>query len=638
MNYLSNMETQLPFPTDKHLHQYLNLSVNNPPYVPQNYNAPQWLFPHLQSISAVTAIEIQNESKSNALRVFSFNQLGINNFNNNDFDSLVRVILDFIVMVIQTRKINTLDAAIEFAVPKLCECVAAFNVTNYPALLQCMHMSTHNYINNSIQEFRNILNEIKQFQMSGMQVQMNNQYPQQMNNQNTNNYGNLMVSGNSGMRVAPSVASNVFGNVGESRYTNRTKEDNVFSIDKVKSTRVDMSQNKNVIVAEQEQSLMEVDATTYEGKWVPIDINKSYFPAYNPYTEEVKYVINSVDNKIFDVYCTKKVNCIMDEDRHRITTIFGKIPNNLLLNDTEVTFTRINGNINALNKVVDEVNQSENVDTDIPLTYVNQTTYYESSVHDAWLHMSAQRVICTKAEDGNMISTVFRGYYDVVDTVFGETDDTNVLAQYARSMSYIELRDKMQETVNKVGVEFWAMCNRRMTTMINDLLKHEMAIPRLSMDNFCSDIEALLTHLSNKFGSTILDLFLRSQASYIKFTLHPIPDSMYADMIQDTVDHYFVDIPDISLQPKVTYMLSHYLLTYIDCLSYELNIELRKDIACSVNENSSPLLYNLMKGLFRDLDSRVSNGMCLIKTKDGKILKATRGLINSSCYLLALVS
>ena len=78
-----------------------------------------------------------------------------------------------------------------------------------------------------------------------------------------------------------------------------------------------------------------------------------------------------------------------------------------------------------------------------------------------------------------------------------------MVTYYGASKSFIELREKLDNTVNEVSGELWSIANRKMTKLVNRILKQNLSISTLSIDSFVHDNQDLLTTLLEKQGQLI---------------------------------------------------------------------------------------------------------------------------------------
>lgn len=620
-----NQQTGLPYPVDKLLVAFINVNLNNPPYVPRDYNGPSWMYTILPIVSAAAIIEIQQRANT-PLRVFMLNQMSVNNYANQDFDSLVKNIMDYIMLGIVNKYYQTPDAGISDAVSVVCELQSAANVEIYRQLSSFIDQNTMNAVMAAINEFHNV-----GMQITNMKTQMRaTQYPQQ---------------GFPQQQVFPQQQRNIQQN--SSLFSGHTSDQSMFPLTQSKSAgkySSDILQQKKSSDIQQKSSDIQQPFTRREEMveaisppigvlvkdsgvvWKP-RLNKHYYLCTNPETQNLYYSLSNGDF-ILDIFNKPRDVPLMDEERHRLTTVFGNVPNTFIY-DKEVK-GKITNDVIKLNSVLDDLVTETKDENDIDVTtYINSKVAIRSSLADAWTNLNVHRLQMCIFDDA-VISKVYRGYYIVATTIVSKTNDKPTLSKYGECKTFSSLVDLLNLTLNDVSIEFWTQCNSRMTALVNRLLKEELAIPKLSIDSFVEDVESLILHLDDNYGSVIKDSFLRYQECYIQVTMLNIHDQ------------YTYFDPECTIEgdnvPCCTYLAIEYNLTYVDITSFDLGIDLANEVAAKLEYGTNQFLYILIETILKDNERRDNKFIRnLIKTKDGRILSCCKGLIGDDCYLLTLV-
>jgi len=639
-------QQQLPFSPEQVQTPYLNIGLNNPPYVP-NYVGNPIVASYAPLIAASAAMLIQQESNRSPLRLFMYNQYSQNNFCNQDFDSLVVAILDYITFEMLTNRSNP-EIIAQDAVPMLVGLLCAVNVKIFPELQRYTTPQFMQGINNDIMQFDMIARNIK-----GMQQNMGGMYPNQqqyglpprtgytqpVQNQMPGRWNQSPVPtpmvGNTALFInqsRPVFEAAAPVTIGGSKYGNDSKVNPAFSTaDPLKQPFA--AREPNVIEASVANALREVTVSESGVDWKPTKADH-YFPAYNPVHQVLYYMLDS-DNNIVDINLKERTDPIMDYERHSLSTVFGSSPKELSFASIDTTLNNIRNGINEINAATELLNDSENdpsIDKNDPsiVTYVKKETIAETSLQVAWLIGALDRLQAT-----DKIPDVYRAYARIAEPIVGEKDESDAIKNFGISKTFIELREKLDSSVNDISHELWGMANLKMTDLINRILKQNLSIPKLSIDSFVNDIQDLIEYLGNKYGTVIQDAFMKHQRDHIAATFQLMYEGIDDELTSDFMtDRSFV------VAPKITYLASDYSLTHLNCTAFELEVELSKETAAVVTETYTPLMHALLDGLFKDVDTHTEHSYFdrhLIRTSDSRVLEATKGYVGENVYLLTLI-
>jgi len=623
----------LPFSCDQFQNQFLNITLNNPPYVPQYQGLPQ-IQQIAPVVAAAAALEIQQNAQKNQLRVFMFNQYSQNNFANQDFDALVTVTLDYITMELMNHRYPSAEMAMQEAVPFIVGLLCAVNVQIFEALQQYVQPQLTQGIRNDIAQFQQIASAVKNMRMqmnSGMNVQQ--PYQQPMAGFNARGTMAPVGNGNTGL-FSGGQSMNTFGRasdstVGSTKYGNDTATVDVLRQPfNPRGATVTTNEIPNVI---DKPIRKQVLAATSGISWKPLK-DVQYLPAYNPTTHELYYVVDG-DNNILEITLKERAVPLMDFERHSLSTVFGPVPKGADFSNAKEVFANISEGIRKINNAVEIINADEHDEhSDVPevTTYIQKEVIAETSLQVAWLYGSLSR-LQAPAE----IPDVYRCYARIAEPIITNVDENSHVINFASAKTFIELREKIDSSIDEISSELWGACNIKMTKLINRIIKQNLAIPKLSIGSFVSDIQDLIEYLGTKFGQTIQDAFLRHQRDHIAATFQLMYPESAAIMTADFLEErQFVNTPNI------TYLASVYSLTYLNCTSHELNVELAKETAAAVMESELPIVYSMLKGLFVDVENHTEHSYFdrhLVRTTDGRVIEASRGALNCDVYLLTLV-
>ena len=639
----------LPFPVDQLIMPFGNYHPGNPPVIPR-YIGPDYLMQLVGPIAGAAAQEIETLAQQNHLRTFMFNLYSQNNFNNQAFVEMVTFIVDFVGMRLQANYNNIPNGMQDLyafgisVVPEIVTWFCSYQVQAFPPLGQLCDQVMMNAAIVTINNFMQARNEVANYrgrtspqgQMGGggMAVTRFNQPP--MGGGMSSGYSSNIRSSGGPIGGVGAGATGIFNNSNQQTLGR--------SMGGAATPRFDkpVQQNQNIVtepvrmdtVQEEvtNQNLITVNAPSTKYKWSP-QSEMRYFPAFNPLTHEAKYVYDIEKGKVVGIELTTLSEPIMDYERHRIVTSFGPLPKDIDLRNTQEKMRLIRTGIDQLNEASNLMREAEssdaiNKDPDI-VTYIKPEVLAETSLQVAWLEMAVERLQKEHVPD------VYRAYARIAEPLVSNSDESDMVAYYASSKSFIELREKLDNTVNEVSPELWNIANRKMTKLVNRLLKQNLSIPTLSIDSFVHDIQDLMNVLLDKHGQLIYDALLKNQREYINAMFQP----MYPEVAEEMSNQFFSEKQFAEgNQPKITYVCSTYSLTYLNCTAHELNLELEPTVSSAVTESFLPVMYKLLHGLFNDSHASFSLfNRHLIRTNDGHVMEATKGAVGDDVYLLTLI-
>jgi hypothetical protein len=364
-------------------------------------------------------------------------------------------------------------------------------------------------------------------------------------------------------------------------------------------------------------------------KWKPT-VDQPYLPAYNPVEQQLVYCVNE-SNVIVEAKVVNRKEALMDYQLHELGTVFGNTVK-------ETNFAGRIDTINAISVAIKKVNAASesfakpDADENNPeiTTYIKKEQIAATSLQEAWFITEIDRL---EGANGD-IPDVYRAYATVAYPIVTDKDEKSVVEFYGTAETFLDLYRRLKGSVNDLDPELWNLFNRRMTKLVNRLLKQDLSIPELTIDSFALDIEDLINHLIKKYGQAVYNAFVKHQKAFI--------ESTFMLMYPDTADHLSGMYLDGKLfkqgVPKITFMASKYSLTYLNCSSHELGLELSKNTAAMVTAEATPIVHELLKGLMDDIIAHNAHfDRHLIRTNDLHVMEFTTGLLNEDALLLTLV-
>jgi hypothetical protein len=121
----------LPVPADRVLYQPMQYSARNPPCVPVIETTYQHLLPE---IAASLANEAGIRAGDHAARVFCYNLISSNNWNNQHFSDLVKMVIDMCRIELDRRRIDTIEQGLSTSISRALSYYTSYLVGLYPDL------------------------------------------------------------------------------------------------------------------------------------------------------------------------------------------------------------------------------------------------------------------------------------------------------------------------------------------------------------------------------------------------------------------------------------------------------------------------------------------------------------------------
>lgn len=668
----NNNGAQLNLPADpfKITQPQLQMSINNPPFVP-NYNCHQNIQQYLPTIAAACAMEIQNNATRNNLRVFMFNHFSRNQYNNAEFAGLVTMVVDWLTLKMMRNEYPSIDVAAGDWIPKLVEQTAAAQVSIWPDMARVVDPSTHNVINIMVNSYNSVMNDIRNAQQSqnnnGNNWSGNNNSNNNWNNNNgnTNNNNNWNGNGSGGNSSANRqwngqtvrATNSGSGNNHNPMFTNQTNAqastvaggtvNDRFARQYSGKFAADASAAPQTLevnfpsafaaspVVEQE-TIIETNTPSIEPvigsklKWRP-SASQPYPMAYNP-RKFIAYYQQTPSGDTVVVITERSSE--MDYNLHTIpSTQFGPVPKNYNALQAVDAFKRIQKGVKEIVFEKDAINnyipESDSVAPVAKL--VREDWIASTSESSAWVTGALERMRLAK---GEQLPGVYRIKAMISTPLISTTDETDTLRRFGDSFTYVELREKMRAVHGNVSPALWRLCEKKMTEHINHVLVHNLSIPELLIESFCDDIEDLYAVIVKKFGQGVKDAFLKYERMNIE-RMFVLPD----DEQKATVKEMLMPVepyPD-NMQPEITLVMTHCTMTYLDCNSHDLEVEMDARVASGILVESHPLLHSIVSDLFEEVTLKDLFSHHFIRTNDNRVLEVTRGYIGSDFYLIKLI-
>lgn len=197
-------QQQLPFPANQ------LIQAGQLQFLPQLNVMPQ-MQPFIQPAAQFLLTTLTNHAQRNALRVFLYNQLSANGYNNPDFGPALLGVMEYAQMLLMQQPMQP-EQALAASAEAVCGWLAAVNVKKYQALYQYIDQATAADVERKVGEFLQVQQRLgggqPQQQVGYGNMPQRNQQVQPINNawaggqQNFQNQAAAFAS-NSGMVANP---------------------------------------------------------------------------------------------------------------------------------------------------------------------------------------------------------------------------------------------------------------------------------------------------------------------------------------------------------------------------------------------------------------------------------------------------
>lgn len=683
------INAQIPMP---------QVGPNNPVAVP-NYNFPQELGQYLTLLSTRPAeIIVQNFTK-NALRMFMFNRYAINHFSNQPYAELVIGLAQWVDMVMRRGYRGDVAMCIQELAPLMVEMVCCAALKEFPQLETYLSPQEIQVAYGQINAYHEIGSQIAAFNEQRRsnygQVQQGGggRGGSWAMNQVMGGGGAMgMVGGgwsaDGGLgigayqaqtQMGAGVGREIFGGSGggrrdsgtasDDRYASRFEGGHVTEIGAKRSEgggieRVRSDTNRSQSYVEkipgteenwdngrlgnneryvqpapkevQEQVMQSLKpavagvelADESNLKWAPSELQR-YPLTYNPATH-LLYIRRLPTGEVIQSLQERKEGNV-DYEKHRLTRSFG--PAAREINQEEVKRDLAAAKA-ALDVPVDVPVEglSDEVREALKQRVVKDAWLFEPTLDSAWVIADLSR---HKAKQNGVMPFIFHRQVKVAVPVVDWEDQTPFIEGLGEQTSFIELRMKLLEYGPRMNAQLWRLCEKRITDAVNRVLNQQLSLT-LHIDSFLEDIGDLDTYLRDNYGDTVADAFAKNQEKVILTCFEVVPDHLEEQAAAFTsnylAEHDFADDD----APIINYLVNGVTMTFVDCLSQELDIELNSKVGALIT-SSSPFMQSLAQDIMENIFQDDEFDRHFIRTKDGRVLEVTSGLIGTRSILIKLI-
>lgn len=657
--YFNNTVPATPFQINQPEQQFIQVAPGQL-HFQLNLQVHPSLVQFLPLIGTCAIEAVQQKAGDNQLRMFLFNQMARQGYQNQDFLTLCKSIASFAELSLAKGVFRDQQSAIYDASPKVVEMFAAENLRTFPQLQQMIDPMLLQRCQATLAATAMFANEIAQYQRHAQQ-QMSNQvyggfnqgmqttvpwYQQNQNtgpvqansfygtnNQTNQNTGNVSPFNNSNNVATPWNATPAWNN--PSNQGNQPVDR--FSVAPVNTTPIQKMPEIVQAAQPQNQTVQPTGIQSPEGIYVKASETKfkpsrkyPYDIAYDDCKYDLYYLIEA-DGSMKPTLKPVSEKEQMDRNKHfkGVYEIGHEQRVADFMQDMETKDFKAEL---ASNKPVTEEGIVMNSEVDIHKTAISAEEIWTEV--DAKLHQRKTNKLRPSAE-------MVLGFNP--DVFVSDHNPRPLADKLAKCESFIEacnvLKDaKASITVGhkaKADSHIYGYLNDRLTENINHFVTKKLGL-KVTIDSFVEDSVSLIDFIEQQHGEIFVNALRNAQTKLINSAVYYFDGQTHENMLEIYVADCLKDAESV---PFVTFfsMVGTYSavnLFYSD-LAAGSNV---KDLGVAVFRDHSPLLYALADKLYRisdEIDETFDRHY--IRTLDRKVLEIYRSQIDPNTYLVSKI-
>lgn len=646
--------------------QPVQYTLDRPPFVPQGIPVPQPLSYLLANVCSMVANEATMQMGKNCARMFTFNQLSFNGWQNSDFATVVASVFDLLLLNLSKGVYNVPEVGLQDAVGQAVTIMSCRNLAMFQGLAQMVDQRVSQEAMQVLQNASQMQNEVAMMKAraSGgynqQQGYPQSGFPQQGYPQNQFNQGvppgfagapiNTNPTGNGGYgRFGPQpvqnntwqAPNNNFSAGGSSSPFNRhgSSADQQASAPSTNGDRYEYL-NKNAEQFKQpvqqfqpvvpEPMLVQVKNVPQEQpqprkelKWTNSH-HQYHLPAYNTETEKLEYAELIDGNKTYVIakVVPKGVNEV-DREKHVITTAMmthtSHIPQGF--STREAAFEKSVKDITINENPV--LNAKAMVSSKALIRNFTEELMFDTRVAQK---LAASENDCGVYQMNCVKATPFVATKDITEVANKLSEMTN-FQNVALTMQSILNSDIDQEVK-----DFVFELDLMLTKQVNSVLQNKMSID-LSIDSFVDDVCDLSEYLLNSKGSSFSKAFDSLQESFIDTYLKPIADE---DLIMQMRESLMDPEEGVDVELSSVFYWHSLTITSVQMHSSELKIGIGSKSSSIITNSSFPVLRNFCRKLF-EAASKEDHGFAhhILVTSDNRKYELHQSAFMPDTYLIS---
>lgn len=654
-----------PYNLQNQVFQYRN---DSPPRIP-NINVPPQLMYIYPLICSMVANEVGANATRNSPRVFQFNQVSFNNFNNSDYETLLTSVIDIIMLYMMDGRAQTPEAIVGQCVSNVVTIHCCMQVARYPDLASLVDHKAMQEVTDRLAEAGVLQNQIMNMKsrMNGGNPNMmpqpafvNHNYPNQQNNiiQNQRpinaHQANNFPSPFSNQQVTRNVQSDqVYQQATNTsnKYSYLNKQPQVVKLHEqlqsqqqpqqlasqiIPSAVVAEPQQVNNASPTQEKIMAEKE---FKREWAPTS-DCPFMPAFDPSKQKFTFTRYIIDGKTRQKAIIKVLDENMDREQHSLVTTS-------VMASTAYVPPNFSTRGEALEKSLLEVKADEEekvdetIEGDEKKVVVSKNwkalTFLDELIFSTRL---SQRI---KFEDD--ACTTYRNYAMLgVPFITGKENKTFIPILSGQN-NFFELSDFLKRMLDSPKsdndrIMFINKLDSYLTKELTRVIRSKFSIS-ISIDSFIDDSALLETWFRKNSGDIYGDAYKDLQKDFIKTFVNafdinerPIELQLRNNLSDDDGQAHYM---------PVVLLKNCYSVTCVQINSKELNVAIPTventefpGRSCMIPESHLPILYKFAKNLFEEAEKEnVLFAHHLLVTSDDKIYELNKSILGfQECFLI----
>ena len=674
--YPQQQNVNLPFSATEMQTAIMQLAYGQPP-VNMQLQCPQELQQYTPLILNQLAVALQERATANKLRLFIYNQMAVNNFNNQDFYKLANMACECVDLAMRTQQNASIEIVIQKAARNVVQFVTALNATLFPGLTINLPAADMQQIQNAIGEFNNEVQGMKQMLLpqqpqggwssnnnsGGWQPQSNNWVPQQprqpyggSHQAAGHGYGGLSTGRPVEAAPAASWRGRTVGAVAMKPTTQIVPEVTTIGSSR-KSFRAGYIPPAD---ASAKPAVRSVDPTVNPQPPAPI-VPKTDIEVYDD--SGFTWLTTQGYTASYDWRSTKlypftvaynptrfKLNHLSDPQGNIRPVLVTKEP--LPMDRVEhLTAPKIAPTWTL--PVYSESTAMDRFDRNIALV-PEDLVYVDYPGPISQSASSDEHWVMGSAYLGAVL--INRENFRQVVRLKGIVTDPAVCNAHFK----MEIEDLVKLTapgtvhsrLNKILVEaserserhdiqLVNRINKLLTMRINRFVRNELALTSGTIESFLTDAPALAPYLEKKFGEAAKEAFLSAFPDMVVSTLAYYKGNAHEDVVDYYCSGFMKELKGPADNRDLMTFFQYNEYAIVDLSSIELQVDLGSTkVAVGVKQSLTPLFYGICETLLGEYDHSAvkTNTRYYIRTNDGVTFEINRGAINKEFFLASLVN
>lgn len=670
--YATNLQGQLPYPIHQLIVAPLQLQPGN-----LHFQINIQLHPNLQQyvpyIGTCCIDTIQSKCQNNQLRVFLYNQMSVNAYQNNDFLSYFKSVCQYVEMMMSKNAYPNVQTAIASGADKIAELFCAQNLKTFPALAAMIDPNLYQMSQNALNLIGQFTQEFEHYERS-KNIPVHNAFNQPTQQSgyynNAGGYQNPVVQANNfqrpngssmfnsgGTTAVNSVPVNksspmwAIGSSAPAQQINSAFGNAATVFENVKVNTESQIVNNNPQFFESRTTnylgeLIELKGRPVKAKdkdvvWIP-SVKYPYNIAYDAAMVDLYYCIEA-DGSMLPYTQPINKEIIMDRKKHFLPSIAPDIivPIDNIPGQIGESFVKSIKTGSPIGSVI--------ADKDVPNITTNRTEdsarkfrlgekdNYICSLSDTevWLQTDARLIDFIQTPGDH---TGFRTCAWMITPLVSRLSSKELANKLCDCRSYSQVVNALNDAANVIQTkdEYFGdlavvnFFNKMFTNRLNRFVKKQLGL-NINITSFMEDAVDLVEYVEKTNGKK----FSTPLRNFQQTLVEKLTEYATQDFEVELNDNHQQD--DLKNKPFIAYYISEELFISLNLYTTELNVDLPKgECSVAVLEEHSPVLYSLgkyMTSVEEKLNVRFNRK--LIKTIDGLVLEINTSFIDSRVYLVA---